>query len=631
MFAARRARSLLSTAAVAAMTVTCLVGTAQAASASTPSQCDAVAGNLVKNCGFEAAAADWTVTNPQGHTGPIGSPPAAHSGSNNWGMCDPTDSELSQQIDGTVPQAVYRVSFYLANNYPTPRYGPEDFSAEIDGTYDGDRTFVTDTKADDQFDWVLESYDFRAGATAPTLKFTAAQYGACWYLDDVVVVPLDTPSQCDAVAGNLVQNCGFEADPAYTADPTGWSFTPAQGGHTDAGNDKAGFYVHSGDHYYGFGATADTGLPADDDTISQQIQGTTDGATYRLTFEFQNLFPSPSDEAGQGPDFSATITGTKNGTVTVLSGHHKNHFEYTEFGANFAAGPTPPTISFSGAKLSGFFDLDDVVVVPVTVPLPKVTSVSPSSGPTTGGTSVTLTGSDFTGATQVTFGASGTPRPFTVDSDTQITVVSPAHAAGQQNVFVTTLGGTSAAKTANRFTYIPPPPKVTGVSPGSGSTAGGTSITVTGKYFTGATGVMFGSGGTPVTPTVSSDTQLTVTAPAHSAGPLNLFVITPSGTSDAVAADHYTYVAPPVVTAVSPGTGPTSGGTSITVTGRNFTGATAVRFGSTGSPVAVTPASDTSIVLTTPAHSAGQLNIFVISPGGTSAAVGADRFTYTSG
>src|ERR1700684_2773074 len=59
--------------------------------------------------------------------------------------------------------------------------------------------------------------------------------------------------------------------------------------------------------------------------------------------------------------------------------------------------------------------------------------------------------------------------------------------------------------------------------------------------------------------------------------------------------------APPVVTDVSPSSGPRSGGTVVMITGSGFTGATAVSFGGT-------PAtnfqfiSDTSITATSPAH-----------------------------
>ena len=52
------------------------------------------------------------------------------------------------------------------------------------------------------------------------------------------------------------------------------------------------------------------------------------------------------------------------------------------------------------------------------------------------------------------------------------------------------------------------------------------------------------------------------------------------GTSATSAADQFTYEAAPSVTAISPAAGPLSGGTTVTVTGTNFTGASGVSFGS---------------------------------------------------
>src|SRR5205085_852206 len=56
------------------------------------------------------------------------------------------------------------------------------------------------------------------------------------------------------------------------------------------------------------------------------------------------------------------------------------------------------------------------------VPIPAVSTVSPNVGSTGGTTSVTITGTDFTNATAVFFGALPATS-FTIDSDTQITVV----------------------------------------------------------------------------------------------------------------------------------------------------------------------------------------------------------------
>jgi IPT/TIG domain len=71
---------------------------------------------------------------------------------------------------------------------------------------------------------------------------------------------------------------------------------------------------------------------------------------------------------------------------------------------------------------------------------PAITSKSPPNGPTTGGTSVHINGSGFTGTTSVQF--FDTEVSFVVNSDTQITAISPPHAAGFVGVRVTTPFGT---------------------------------------------------------------------------------------------------------------------------------------------------------------------------------------------
>jgi probable HAF family extracellular repeat protein len=83
---------------------------------------------------------------------------------------------------------------------------------------------------------------------------------------------------------------------------------------------------------------------------------------------------------------------------------------------------------------------------------------------------------------------------------------------------------------------------------------------------------------------------------------------------------------PPTVTSVAPTTGSEAGGTSVTITGANLTGATAVDFGATRAP-AFTVNSDSSITATAPAGT-GTVNVTVTTPGGTSATTSADQFTY---
>jgi hypothetical protein len=87
--------------------------------------------------------------------------------------------------------------------------------------------------------------------------------------------------------------------------------------------------------------------------------------------------------------------------------------------------------------------------------VPVITSLTPASGSTLGGDSIVIAGTGFTGATAVSFGATEA-EVFTVDSAIQITVTSPAHAAGAVDVAVTCPGGTNANVAGNNYAYNAP-------------------------------------------------------------------------------------------------------------------------------------------------------------------------------
>ena len=84
-------------------------------------------------------------------------------------------------------------------------------------------------------------------------------------------------------------------------------------------------------------------------------------------------------------------------------------------------------------------------------PAPSVlTTVAPATGGVAGGTAVTLTGTGFGEATGVTFGGVAATG-FLVNSATQITCITPAHAAGAVDVVV--LDPTGNGTKTNGFTY----------------------------------------------------------------------------------------------------------------------------------------------------------------------------------
>jgi hypothetical protein len=177
----------------------------------------------------------------------------------------------------------------------------------------------------------------------------------------------------------------------------------------------------------------------------------------------------------------------------------------------------------------------------------------------------------------------------------------------------------------------PPAPAVSEVSPLGGSTLGGTSVTIKGENLAGPSAVHFGA--TEATEVVArSATELTVKAPpSEAAGAVDVTVTTAGGTSATSGADTYEYKLPqpPTVTAVGPSEGSTLGGRQVTITGTNFEGASAVKFGeASGTAIQVRSASE--IIVRAPAHVAGQVDITVKTPGGTSEEGTNDHFTYVT-
>lgn len=170
---------------------------------------------------------------------------------------------------------------------------------------------------------------------------------------------------------------------------------------------------------------------------------------------------------------------------------------------------------------------------------PAVNAVQPSRGPATGGTHVTITGTGFGIVRSVHFGSTSATS-YTVVSPTQINAVAPRHDPGVVEVTVTTVTGTSAATAGDGYTYVTPPPTVTGVSPRSGTIRGGTRITITGTNFYQVKAIHVGR--TPITHfTVVSPARINAVTPAHGSGANHLTVTTSYGTSRATSHDVYTY------------------------------------------------------------------------------------------
>jgi hypothetical protein len=96
----------------------------------------------------------------------------------------------------------------------------------------------------------------------------------------------------------------------------------------------------------------------------------------------------------------------------------------------------------------------------------------------------------------------------------------------------------------------------------------------------------------------------------------------------------YIVASAPTVTAVSPSSGPSLGGQTITVTGTNFPTTTGALLTATvgGLPLTnIANVTATSFTATTPAHAAGATNVIVTTNGGASATGSGNAFTYQNG
>jgi hypothetical protein len=213
---------------------------------------------------------------------------------------------------------------------------------------------------------------------------------------------------------------------------------------------------------------------------------------------------------------SVTFNGTAAASFSVVSA--------TQITATVPAGATtgpivvttPPGV---GTSLTDFF----------VVPVPVITSFTPTTGPV--GTVVTVAGTGFIGATSVTFnGLAGTG--LTVDSAAQVRITVPVGATSGP-LSVTTSGGTGTSVAS--FTVVPAKPTIIKIKPVSGKR--GATVTITGTNFgalkSATSSVKFGS--KTCTKYVSwNATQIKCKVPTTAKyGAVKVTVKTAAGTSNA--------------------------------------------------------------------------------------------------
>jgi IPT/TIG domain len=318
---------------------------------------------------------------------------------------------------------------------------------------------------------------------------------------------------------------------------------------------------------------------------SGPISVTTGGGTATSSVPF-SVYPKVTSFSPSSAPVGATVTVNGSGfggaSVVLFNGVEVAPFNVTASSlkaivpSDASTGKLTVVTTAATGQSTGIFKV-----------LPKLIFFSPTLG--VAGTSVTIAGSGFTDVSAVKFGGVAASS-FTVDSSIQITADVPDAAATGQ-VSVTTAGGTATSASSLKV-----PPTITGFAPGSA--AAGSPVTVDGTGFGGVSSVKVN--GVSASFSVLSRTQLKLTVPGSAAtGPIT--VTTAGGT----AASNALFVLPRV-TGFSPSSAPV--GSTVTVTGNAFGGATSVLFdGVIALPFSVT-AGSLKVVVPTDA-STGKLTV----------------------
>jgi len=169
---------------------------------------------------------------------------------------------------------------------------------------------------------------------------------------------------------------------------------------------------------------------------------------------------------------------------------------------------------------------------------------------------------------------------------------------------------------------------VTNVSPSEGPANAARTVTVDGSGFLPVSGAdMAVVGNARIPATCSVTTRCTVHLPPERAGIVNIRISAEDFTlSPVTVRDHFSSVAAPTITKLTPSGGSLKGGNKITIRGTNFIGVKSVHFGSrAGTGLHVV---STNVLAVTAPPGAGTIYVTVAAIGGSSHDTSSSRYRY---
>ena len=189
---------------------------------------------------------------------------------------------------------------------------------------------------------------------------------------------------------------------------------------------------------------------------------------------------------------------------------------------------------------------------------PIIDSILPQNSTTAGGVLISIFGSSFGLTSTATIGSSICPI---LSRNHTVLICSLPRGQGIVETIVS-----ASTQTSNTLAYSYGKPIISNISPTVGPTSGYTLLTIEGSNFGQVVGVVT-IGGNACNPSGSwIDSLIVCTTPAGQ-GLNQTIVVTVGGQS--IQFIGFSYLSPTVLS-VSPLSGPTAGGTAITLTGSNF-------------------------------------------------------------
>ncbi|MCY9579906.1 IPT/TIG domain-containing protein [Paenibacillus alvei] len=212
-------------------------------------------------------------------------------------------------------------------------------------------------------------------------------------------------------------------------------------------------------------------------------------------------------------------------------------------------------------------------IAPPPPPGPKIESISPASGPISGGNIVYINGENFKEGYKLYLGSKQiTATAFLSDKQLRIRVPE-MNTPGKVDVKVVNPDGQFGLLSEGYELLLPPAPTVAKVSPDSGLISGGTIVTVTGTNFSSNNKLTFGD--KPLTFTFVSNTELRIKTPAWSKAESVGITVSDVYNQEAKLDGAFTYKEPekdpaPTIDSISPNEGYLAGGKASFVNGKGF-------------------------------------------------------------